>query len=121
MVCKICQISFYNLAELSLIRGQVTSSGWMVSPVQGVLALGLGGLGSTTRQYLDCNGTNNAIGNLQWSKDNGGSITTASRSNALRLDLSKANDQDEGIYICRDTVTGDTVSINVTGGEERSY
>ena len=111
----------YNLAELSLFHGQVTSSGATVSPVQGIVALGLGGLGSTTRQYLDCNGINNAIANLQWSSDNGGSITTAARSNALRLDLSSADEQDEGIYTCRDTVTGDSVSINVTGGEERSY
>ena len=88
----------------------MTPEGATVSRVQGVVALGLGGLGTATRQYLDCNGTNNAIENLQWSKDNGGSITTASRSHALRLDLSLANDQDEGIYTCRDTVTGDTVS-----------
>ena len=97
----------------------MTSEGLVVSPVQGVVALGLRGLGSTTRQYLDCNGTNNALRNLQWSNDNGGSITTASRINALRLDLSMADDQDEGIYTCRDSVTGDTVSINVTAGEER--
>ena len=99
----------------------MTSEGSVVSPVQGVVALGLGGLGSTTRQYLDCNGTKNAIENLQWSKDNGGSIATATRSNALRLDLSMADDQDEGIYTCRDSMTGDTVSINVTGGEERIH
>ena len=97
----------------------MTPEGATVSRVQGVVALGLGGLGTPTRQYLDCNGTNNAIENLQWSKDNGGSITTASRNHALRLDLSMANDQDEGIYTCRDTVTGDTVSINVTGGEDK--
>ena len=113
----------YNLAELSLFCGQATSVGATVSRVQGVVALGLGGGGGTsTRQYLDCNGTNNAIGNLQWIKDNGAlRLTTAARSNALRLDFSSAEEQDEGIYTCRDTVTGDSVSINVTGGEERSY
>ena len=108
-----------DLAELSLFCGQVRSQGATVSRVQGVVALGLGGGGIPTRQYLDCNGTNNAIENLQWSKDNGGSIATASRSNALRLDLTSADEQDEGIYTCRNSVTGDTVSINVTGGEER--
>ena len=98
----------------------MTSDGAVVSPVQGVVALGLGGGGTPTRQYLDCNGTSNAIGNLQWIKDNGAiMLTTATRSNALRLDLSIADEQDEGIYTCRDSVTGDSVPINVTGGEER--
>ena len=114
------QVSLYNLAELSLFRGQVTSGGATVSPVQGLVALGLNG--TLTKQYLDCNGTNNAIENLQWNKENGEiRLTVSARSNAQRLDLSSANKQDEGIYTCRDTVTGDSMSINVTGGEERSY
>ena len=110
----------YNLAELSLFRGQVTSSGATFSPVQGIVALGLGGGGVPTRQYLDCNGTNHAIGNLQWNRDNGViSLTISSRMRELRLDLSSATEQDEGIYTCMDTVTGDSVSINVTGGEKK--
>ena len=100
----------------------MTSGGAIVSRVQGVIALGLGRGGTSTRQYLDCNGTNNAIGNLRWSKDCGTiSLTIAARSNALRLDFYSVNEHDKGIYTCRDTVTGDSVSINVTGGEERSY
>ena len=108
-----------NLAEMSLFHGQVTSNGATVSPVQGVVALGLGGGSTTTKQYLDCNDTNNAIENLQWSKDNGTvRLPTAARSHALRLDLSSAEEQDVGIYIWRDNVTRDIVSINVAGGKE---
>ena len=109
------------IAELSLFRGEVTSGGAIVSPVQGLVALGLGGGGGTpTRQYLDCNGTSNAVGNLQWNRDSGViSLTISARMRELRLDLSSADDQDEGIYTCMDTVTGDTVSINVTGGEKK--
>ena len=116
------QVSLYNLAELSLFRGQVTPDGVTVSPVQELVALGLTGNSTLTKQYLDCNGTNNAIENLQWNKENGAiRLTITARSNARRLDLSSANDEDEGIYTCRDTVTGNSMSINVTKGEERSY
>ena len=109
-----------DLAELSIFHGHATSDGAVVSPVQGVVALCLGDGRTLIRKYLDCNGTSNAIGNLQWIKDNGTiRLTTAARSNGLRLDITIVDEQDEGIYTCRDSVTGDTVSINVTRGEER--
>ncbi len=84
--------------------------------VQGVVALGLGG--NPVGQFLDCNGTNNIWTNLVWRKDNAGTrISVTTRSAGLRIDLTNAQLSDEGVYMCVDTVTGDSVSINVTGGK----
>ncbi len=76
-----------------------------------VLALGVG----PRSQLLDCNGTNNQVANLQYTKDNSvPRFTVQRRSTGLRLDLSTATVSDQGIYTCMDTATGDSVSINIT-------
>ncbi len=81
-----------------------------------MVTLGLGG--DTVTQFLDCNGTQNNVNNLVWRKDNAGTrFSVTVRINGKRLDLTNAQLSDEGIYMCVDTVTGDSVSINVTGGK----
>ena len=95
-----------------------------VQQVQGVATLALGG--NPVSQFFDCNSTtgSNVIANLVWEKE-GGNIRFAvtTRSNTKRLDLAQPNGgpvldyQDEGIYTCRDMATGESVSLNVTGGK----
>ncbi len=85
-----------------------------------MVALGLGG--DPVGQFLDCNGTNNIVTNLVWRKDNAEtrfSVTT--RSTGLRLDVTNAQLSDEGVYMCMDNVTGDSVSINVTGCKKNKH
>ena len=96
----------------------------LVQQVQGVATLALGG--NPVSQFFDCNSTtgSNAIANLVWEKE-GGNIRFAiqERSKRKRLDLVQSNGgpllnyDDEGIYTCRDIVTGESVSLNVTGGK----
>ena len=51
-----------------------------------------------------------------WRKNKAGTrFNVTTRSAGLRLDLSTAQFSDEGVYMCVDTVTGDSVSINATG------
>ena len=109
-------VCLYPTATLSLFHGRVTTAAVTIVRVQGVVALGLGG--DPVGRFLDCNGTNNIVTNLVWRKDNAEtrfSVTT--RSDGKRLDLSTAQFSDEGVYMCVDTVTGDSVSINITGGK----
>ncbi len=105
----------YPAATLSLFHGRVTTEITIVR-VQGVVALGLGG--DPVGRFLDCNGTNNIVTNLVWRKYNAGTrFSETARITGLRLDLSTAQLSDEGEYMCVDTVTGDSVSINITGGK----
>ncbi len=118
-VCVCMCICVYLAATLSLYHGRVTSEVTIVR-VQGVVALGLGGY--LVGQFLDCNGTNNIVTNLVWRKDNAETrFSEITRSDRLRIDVSNAQLSDEGIYMCMDTVTGDSVSINVTGCKEKKF
>jgi len=100
-------------ATLSLFHSR-PSDGVILVRMQGVVALGLGGV--PVSQFLDCNGTQNNVNNLAWRKDNAETrFDVQTRSTGIRLDLSTAQPSDEGIYMCVDTVTGDSISINVTG------
>ncbi len=106
-------VCVYPAAALSLYRGRVQDE-VIVVQVQGVVALGLGG--NPVGQFLDCNGTQNNVNNLVWRKDNAETrFKVAARSTGLRIDVTNAQLSDEGIYMCVDTVTGDSVSINATG------
>ncbi len=88
--------------------------------IEGVAALDLGGT-TQINQYFDCISTN-GVTNLVWERD-GGAVRFPSqvRDNELRLNMAPDNADpvdypDLDVYTCRDTVTGDRKSINVTGG-----
>ncbi len=107
-------VCVYPAVALSLYRGRVRNEVTVVVQVQGVVLLKLGG--NPVSQFLDCNGTQNNVTNLVWRKDNAETrFSVAARSTGLRLDLTNAQVSDEGVYMCVDTVTGDSVPINVAG------
>ena len=110
----ICLFIFYFPAQLSIIRGRVSSTGASQEAVEGVVALALGGMAGS--QFLDCTG--GEVSNLEWRRENGVlTFPEPTRMNAKRLDLSNAQYSDEGIYTCSDSSNGQSVSINITGGE----
>ena len=97
--------------------------------IEGVATLGLGGADGYFH-FFDCNSTtgSNDIKNLMWEKDNGPlrfKIETFDRWK--RLDLSKPTEggkldySDEGVYTCRDVVTMESISLNISGGKWLGY
>jgi len=70
--------------------------------------------------FLDCNGTNSALADLEWIKDNNKILPPSVRIGiyALELDLFQPDSGDEGVYTCRDYRTGNNVSIIITGGKK---
>jgi len=95
-----------------------------VKLVHRVLALGKGSL--LTRDFLLCNGTSNAIGNLVWigkgRRRIPHSFIYTPRSAAIKIVLNNAADNSflVGIYTCKDRKTGSMESIYLTNGKERS-
>ena len=102
------------IGELSTFIGKISSSGATLNRAQGVVAFGPKQSGVTF--YLDCNGTNNAIGNLVWRRlQSASSLSVSTRSKALRLDLTSESFA-YATFVCSDQVTGETVSIIATTG-----
>ena len=120
-------------AALTVFHGRLfyygDGSGVELRHVEGVATLGLGGAG-VVFHFFDCNSTtgSNDVNNLMWEKDNGPlrfEVTTFHTSK--RLDFSKPTDggaldyPDAGVYTCRDVVTMESISLNISGGEWSSY
>jgi len=91
--------------------------------VHRVLALGKGT--SSTLNYLLCNGTSNAIRNLDWTLGNiqlNHDNVGEPQSPAIRILLNSADHSIlVGIFTCKDHMTGSMESIYVTNSEERSF
>jgi len=69
--------------------------------------------------FLDCNGTNNVIGNLRWSRQGSAlPFTVNSRSTVLRIDITSGNTSDiYGEFTCSDIVTNEELTITITAGK----
>ena len=85
--------------------------------------LDLGGTGVMVNHSFDCNTTTGSVDNLHWEREDGNQSRFPQYNfmNRWRLDMAPGSDSpvdnvDTGIYICRDNVTGESVSINITGG-----
>ena len=85
--------------------------------------LDLGGTGAMVNHSFDCNTTTGSVDDLHWEREDGNQSRFPQYNfmNRWRLDMAPGSDSpvdnaDTGIYICRDNVTGDSVSINITGG-----
>ncbi len=91
-----------------------------VVSVEGVGALNL----SNTRidHYFECGTTTGNVANLVWEKLDGSMrFSTIIRNNKLRLDLTpnvqfSVSAIDLGVYSCRDSLTRESVSINIVEG-----
>ena len=87
-------------------------------------------IGSEYRYFFDCATKESTPNDLVWEKNEGTlrfPVTTENYTNegvpfsTRRMDLAPNNGtaagfSDVGVYTCRDTVTGETLSINITGG-----
>lgn len=90
-------------------------------PIEGVVALDLAE--TVTNHFFDCVTSEGGPSDLVWEKENGSNrFPSQIFNNQLRLNLApddnipRADYLDLGVYTCRSTVTGETVSLNVTGG-----
>ena len=69
--------------------------------------------------YFDCT-TNLTDGSgLTWSRVSGTQRfpTSVTKSSTLRLDATGISQSDLGVYICSDTLSSDTVTLNITDCE----
>ena len=85
--------------------------------------LDLGGTGVIVNHFFQCNTSTGSVNNLRWERENGNlpRFPQTIIVNSQRLDMappggSPVGYSDAGVYVCRDTVTGASASINITGG-----
>ena len=103
--------------------------GVQVRRVEGVATLALGG--AEVFHFFDCNSTAglNDANNLIWERDNDPlRFQTDTHGTSRRLDFTKPlvegevlDYSDEGVYTCRDVVTMESISLNISGGKWLSY
>ena len=69
--------------------------------------------------YFDCNTTGS--NRLTWVRGEGGplrfSVAYLTSINGVRMNMTGFDYPDIGTYTCRDTGSGESVSINMTGGK----
>ena len=83
--------------------------------VEGVAALYL--QNSTVNHYFDCNKTGS--NHLIWEREGGPlmfPVESIVNINGIRMNMTGIDYPDTGIYTCRDTEGGASVSVNITGG-----
>ena len=113
---------------LTIYHGRVSQSGASIIEVRGVTVLNIGV--SNIRHFIDCATTEATASDLVWEKNEGTQrfpVTTENynhegvqlstrRMNFAPNNAPAAGRNDVGVYTCNDTVTGDMLSINITGG-----
>ena len=118
---------FSPTGTLTIYHGRVSQNDVSFSVVRGVTVLNLG---SGVSHFFDCTTTEGTPNNLTWTKNEGSlrfSTTTENYSNmgmqfsSLRMDFAPedapfAGYNDVGGYTCTNTVSGEFLSINITGG-----
>ena len=118
----------YSAAIPSIYHGRVVfvqdqHQGVTINRVEGVAVLDLGGTGVIVNHFFQCNTSTGSVNNLRWERENGNlpRFPQTILVNSQRLDMappggSPVGYSDTGVYVCRDTVTGASASINITGG-----
>ena len=115
-----------SLGTLTIYHGRVTQ-GVTLQTVEGVAVLNLGG--PVISQFFDCHTANGMPADLVWSR-NGGTqrfptgvtevVLDGEIVRNLRMDMAPAGAPvgypDVDIYTCSDTGTGESASVNITGG-----
>ena len=113
---------------LTIYHGRVSQNGTIISEVRGVTVLNI--IGSNFRHFIDCATTEGTTSALVWVKNEGTQrfpVTTENynyegvplstrRMNFAPNNAPAAGRNDVGVYTCNDTVTGDRLSINISGG-----
>jgi len=112
----------FSTAQLSIFFGKVPLRGRAnLKQVKEVLALGRETFFTRQHQFLRpfllCNGTTTALRNLEWSRGSHVVRYKVYMENALLVYINAHLSIAVGIYTCKDTVTGNKVSINITDGE----
>ena len=110
-----------------MIHGRVTSQGVALETVEGVAVLNLGG--PVTSHYFDCHTDVGAPEDLVWSREGDTQRFPTSVIDivfdevplrTLRMDMAPLGAPvgypDVDIYTCSDTETGESTSVNITGG-----
>lgn len=113
------------IGKLTVTYGRVTfttsgSATVTTITVEGVAALDLVGVGTMVNHFFDCESNHNPA-MLVWEKESGQNrFPTVTNDDVLRLDMSPVGAPvdfpDLDIYTCRDILTGEAASINVTEG-----
>lgn len=90
-------------------------SGVTFEEVQGVAALNIR---SQSSHFFECDTSEGIPQHLQWESKGRSFPTeiTTDRMN-LRLDLADVTNEDSGVYTCVNTITNESLSINITGGD----
>ena len=116
-------------AQLSVYHGRVSANSASVRQVRGVTVLNLAG--SMINHFIDCYSATDSPSQLSWSREGGIQRFPTSQStivvggeaiNTFRMDLTPLESpvvgyDDEDIYTCTNERTGESMSINITGGE----
>ncbi len=84
--------------------------------VDGVATVEIGGA-TLPDYFFDCNNTNNNGSGIRWSRQAGSEISTEPGTHSgLRLLLENVVNGDLDVYTCTDTLTGDSLNLNITDG-----
>ena len=112
---------------LTIYHGRVSLSGASIIEVRGVTVLNIG---SNFRHFIDCATTEGTANYLVWEKNEGTQrfpVTTENYNyegvqlSTRRMDFAPNNapavgHNDVGVYTCDNTITGEMLSINISGG-----
>ena len=112
---------------LAIYRGIVSQNDAIISEVRGETVLSIG---SNFRYFFDCATKEGTVSDLVWEKNEGTQrfpVTTENYNyegvpfSTLRMNFAPRNApiagfNDVGVYTCRNTVTGNMLSINIFGG-----
>ena len=116
------------IGALTIYHGRVSLSNIVtIVEVRDVTVLNIG---SSFRHFIDCASTEGTASDLVWEKNEGTQrfpVTTESynyegvpfltrRMNFAPNNVPKFKQNDVGVYTCMSNVTGDMLSINITGG-----
>ena len=133
-LCTSCSYHYNNTLLLSyipgtltLLHGRVTNQGVYLDLVEGVAVLNLGG--PIISHFFDCHTDIGAPEDLVWTREGGTQrfptslatlVLDGELHTILRMDLAPsgapAGYPDVDIYTCSDTETGESTSVNITGG-----
>lgn len=78
---------------------------------------------NTLEHRFDCQSDEGSVSDLLWQRLDGiNRFPTYPVGSQLRLDMapeneSQANSSDLGVYVCRNTLTRESMSLNITGGQ----